>query len=361
MMRVGGTKPLMWGVVCAAVAVCMSACGSSQDARAQGGLGTTHDFVVRAEAICRRTQTKSDAILIRARHIRFGPSARARVAVALEELSNLFVHQDAALKELPVSSSEAPDKQLILTSDSAGFKAVGAEVQALKTGNVRRLVQIVKAASTAAAHDAALGRRYGIQVCLGDTPPPSPPTAVVAKRGNGLNSFLVSPVDDSALTEGKRHRQRSARAFAGGGSVQASRSAVAVVAADGFVESEDETLIGGSGDPTGFTGTDGYSNVIKFASASGARRYLGYYIASGRPRPQIRVSRFSMPGVPSGTGTAWVKPVTSATVTNVFWVSGRCLVHIGEISGSHFPLRSFESTLNALAKSVYDRSNGRCT
>jgi hypothetical protein len=186
-------------------------------------------------------------------------------------------------------------------------------------------------------------------------------TAVVAKRARGLNSFLLSPVDDSALTEGKRHRERSARAFAGGGNDPTSRAAAALVAADGFVESEDETFTGQSGDPVGFSGAGGYSNVIKFTSAAGARRYLADYVAAGRPRPQIRVSRFSIPGVPSATGTAWVNPLTRATTTNVFWISGRCLVHVGEGSAAHFSLKAFESTWSAVAKSIYDRSNGQCT
>lgn len=113
--------------------------------------------------------------------------------------------------------------------------------------------------------------------------------------------------------------------------------------AEGFVAAVSEHTT-----PNG--GGDGISNVIEFATSTGARHEMTYVL-----HPPGSTTTFTVPGIPDARGVKGTNPGGSAA--DLVWVQGRCTLDVGEsVSNPTAPTKP----LITAAKAVYRRTGGTC-
>jgi hypothetical protein len=97
-------------------------------------------------------------------------------------------------------------------------------------------------------------------------------------------------------------------------------------------------------------GGDGISNVVEFATSTGARHEMTYQM-----QPRGGATPFTVAGIPGAGGTKGKDP--GGSYADLVWVQGRCLLLVGEaVPNSTAPTRP----LSAAANAVYRRTRGTC-
>jgi hypothetical protein len=118
--------------------------------------------------------------------------------------------------------------------------------------------------------------------------------------------------------------------------------------ADGFADGATQQLRGPSG-------AVGISVGFVFATPSAAQRELLRSLAESlASQGSARITRFSIPGVPTARGFS--ATTGSQRATNVVFRSGRCMLLIGDIGKQS----GLPATVKAAVRAVYRRVAGRC-
>jgi hypothetical protein len=158
-----------------------------------------------------------------------------------------------------------------------------------------------------------------------------------------LTRFLVRPGEESGFTPRSPQISSSVNAWVTGEPSPQRSADSKRYKVEGFVAAALEHTT-----PRG--GGDGISNVIEFATSTGARHEMTNLL-----RAVGGATTFTVPGVPTARGAKAQSP--GETDTNLVWVQGRCTLLIGEsIPNSTAPV----GPLSAAVRAVYRRTGGTC-
>jgi hypothetical protein len=158
-----------------------------------------------------------------------------------------------------------------------------------------------------------------------------------------LTGFLVRSGEEPGFTPRSPQISRSVNAWVTGEPPELRTADIQRYKAEGFVAAALEHTA-----PSG--GGDGVSNVIEFATSTGARQEMTHVLQAVGG-----ATKFTVAGVPTARGATAHNP--GETDTNLVWVQGRCTLLIGEsIPNSTAPT----GPLSAAARAVYRRTGGTC-
>jgi hypothetical protein len=165
----------------------------------------------------------------------------------------------------------------------------------------------------------------------------------------GLERFLVRSGEEPGFTPRSSRTVGSVKGWLSGTGEppQQVKADAKRYTAEGFVAAAFEHTT-----PSG--GGDGVSNVIEFASASGARHEMSYLMGPAGPGPPPRP--FAVVGIPEAGGTRGTFP-QGGSFADLVWVEGRCTLLVGEsVPSTPAPTQPLISG----AKAIYRRTAGAC-
>lgn len=158
-----------------------------------------------------------------------------------------------------------------------------------------------------------------------------------------LTRFLVRSGEEPGFTPRSPQVFRSVNAWVTGEPSAQRAGDIQRYNSEGFVAAALEHT-------TPSAGGDGISNVVEFATATGARHEMTNVLQTSGGS-----TTFTVAGIPTARGTKSQNP--GETDANLVWVQGRCTLLVGEsIPNSTAPTKP----LGVAAKAVYRRTGGTC-
>lgn len=159
-----------------------------------------------------------------------------------------------------------------------------------------------------------------------------------------LTRFLVRAGEEPGFTPRSTQVSRSVNAWLTGEPAQRRTTDAQRYHAEGFAAAALEHT-------TPNAGGDGISNVIEFATSTGAQHETSYLLQA-----MGGATTFTVAGIPTARGTKGPDP-GGGSDANLVWVQGRCTLLVGEsVPNSTAPTEA----LSAAAKAVYRRTGGMC-